>query len=97
MAANDRPYETHALLPLEIGDDLRGIHPQSTSDIKELNDIEPPFAALEFRDERLRAPELLGQCHLRQACATTRFRQDLAEVLVLPAERRFGHRRSLLS
>lgn len=48
MAANDRPYKTHALSPLEIGDDLRGIHLQSTSDIKEFDDIEPPFAALEF-------------------------------------------------
>lgn len=36
------------LSPLEIGDDLDRIHSQSTSDIKELDHIQPPFAALEL-------------------------------------------------
>lgn len=97
MTANGPPFQNHPLSPLEVGDDLDRIHFQSTSDIKELDHIQPPFAALELRHERLRTPELIGQCDLRQAGATTRVRQELAEMLMFPTERRLRHRGSLLS
>ena len=55
------------LASLHLGQKARGVNPQGAGHLKELNHIEPTFAALHFRDEALGASELPCQLDLRQA------------------------------
>ena len=84
------------LAPIDLSQQLRGVHLQGAGHVQELDYIESTFAALHLRDEALGASELRGECRLRETRGTTRVGQEAPEAGVLAGERRPGHPGSLL-
>jgi hypothetical protein len=76
----------------ELGDRASGIDAECTGNFEEFSDVEAPFAALEFRDKRLRPAKLLRQLNLGQSGVAAGFHEDLSKLRVFPAERRPRHR-----
>ncbi len=83
-------------MTLDLGQQARGVNPQGAGHFEELNHIEPTLAALHFRDERLRASELLRELHLREALGSAGIGQQAPETRVFAGKRRLGHPGSLL-
>lgn len=51
----------------KVPEQLQRINAQGLGDRDKFHDVDPPFAAFVFGDERLRTAELLGQCMLADA------------------------------
>ena len=67
------------------------MQPECAGNLQKLHHVESTFASLELRNERLWTSESVRQFNLRQAGSPPGIREDFAEVLILPAERRSGH------
>lgn len=61
-----------------------GVEAQSVTPFGELNDVEASLAALDFRNERLRIPDLLGQRRLRKAGFVAQLHEQIQEGSVMP-------------
>ncbi len=96
LTKSSRATGAQWLPSLDFGQQARGVSPQGAGHLKELNHIEPTFAPLHFRDERLRAPELPGQLDLRETLGSAGVGEQAPEASVLAGERRPGHPGSLL-
>lgn len=53
-------------------EEVSGVNPVQPCELLKLHDVDPPFAALDFREERLGFPELSCDLSLGEARSPTR-------------------------
>lgn len=83
LAAGAFARGLNRLFGQKIPEKLQGIEAQSPGNGGEFNKVDPPFAALVFRDKGLRLPELLCQSLLRHASLMSHCDKQLYQARIL--------------
>ena len=64
---------------LQLGDETADVDPERRGDLEDLDEVEPPLAALVLRDEGLRPSENERELSLADAPSSTGLDEPLAE------------------